>query len=204
MYVSFAPVKGQANYGDPNGSLRELVIDPNCKTIQLYREGWPLSYPVINLHEDIPLVLEFDDLSTEQPTYMYKVYHCNADWTLSDLNEQEYLEGFPENELPGGEPSFNTYYNYLHYTLQIPNQSTRLLLSGNYLLVVYKNRDMEDVVFTRRFMVTENQVNIEAKAARSGISRCRVERPVASPVTVTGRLTWTAAKQKVLSPSARG
>jgi len=171
MYISFTPVRCQQSYEDPNGSLRELVIDPSCKTIQLYREGWPLSYPVINLREDVPLILEFDDLSKEQPTFMYKVFHCNADWTLSDLSEQEYLEGFPENELPGGDPSFNTYYTYLHYTLQIPNQTTRLLLSGNYLLVVYKNRDPEDVVFTRRFMVTENRVNIEARAHKPVLSQ---------------------------------
>jgi len=171
IHVSFSLARGQQSYEDPNGTLRELVIDPNCKTIQLYREGWPLSYPVINLLEDVPLILEFDDLSKEQPTFMYKVYHCNADWTLSDLSEPEYLEGYPENELPGGSPSFNTYYTYLHYTLQIPNESTRLLLSGNYLLVVYKDRNPDDVVFTRRFMVTESRVNIEARAGMPVLSQ---------------------------------
>ena len=113
-------------------------------------------------------MLEFDDLSRDQPTFLYKVIHCNADWTLSDLTEQEYLEGYPENEIPGGDPSFNTYYTYLHYTLQIPNENTRLLVSGNYLLVVYRDRNPDDVVFTKRFMVTEGRVNIEATAGIPG------------------------------------
>ncbi len=149
--------------------MREMVLTPNIKTVQLYREGWPLSYPVMRLQEDVPLVLEFDDLSKDQPTLSYKVIHCNADWTRSDLIEQEYMEGYPENEIRGSVPSFNTYYTYLHYTLQIPNENTRLLVSGNYLLVVYRDRDPDDVVFTKRFMITESIVNIEATAGNSGI-----------------------------------
>ena len=164
MQVSFTPVRGQVPYEDPDGVLREVVLYPTIKTIQLYREGWPLSYPVIRLHEEVPLILEFDDLSSENPDFYYKVIHCNADWTASDLTEQEYLEGYPENEIPGGNPSFNTYTSYLHYALSIPNNDIQLTVSGNFLLVVYRDRDPEDVVFTRRFMVTESLVNVEARA----------------------------------------
>jgi len=160
----FIPVFGQLHFADSEGMLHEMVVDQNIKTVQLYREGWPLSYPVTRLYEDVPLVLEFDDLSKEQPTFLYKVIHCNADWTLSELTEQEYLEGYSENEITGGTPSFNTYYSYLHYTLNLPNENTRLTVSGNYLLVVYRDWDPDQVVFTKRFMVTEGRVNIAANA----------------------------------------
>jgi hypothetical protein len=164
IQISFTPAFSQKPYEDSRGSLRALVLDPSVKTVQLYREGWTMSYPVIRLVEDVPLVLEFDDLSKEQPTFMYKVIHCNADWTPSDLSEMEYLEGYPENEIRDATPSFSTYYNYLHYRLQIPNENTRLLISGNYLLVVYRDGNPDDVAFTKRFMVTESAVNIEATA----------------------------------------
>jgi hypothetical protein len=157
-------VQGQSPYEDENGILREMVLAAEYKTIQLYREGWTESYPVTRLQGDVPLVLEFDDLSRDQPTLLYKVMHCNADWTLSDIIEQEYLEGYSENEVPGGRTSFNTYTSYLHHSLSIPNENTRLLLSGNYLLVVYREWDPDDVVFTKRFMITEALVSIEAKA----------------------------------------
>ncbi len=163
--VISCPVEGQLAYEDSDGKHREMVLDPNIKTVQLFREGWPLSYPVLKISGDVPLVLEFDDLSRDQPAYYYKVIHCNADWTLSDLTGQEYLEGYPENEIPGGTPSFNTYYTYQHHQLFLPNENTRLLVSGNYLLVVYLDRDPENVVFTKRFMVTEGLVNIEAHAS---------------------------------------
>jgi len=164
IQVSFTPARCQQPYEDSDGTLREIALDPHTKTLQLYRQGWTLSYPVMKLQGDVPLILEFDDLSEEQPTFYYQIIHCNADWTLSDIIELEYLEGYPENEIPGSTHSFNTYYNYLHYTLQIPNENTRLLLSGNYLLVVYRDRDPEDVAFTKRFMVTEGSVNIQATA----------------------------------------
>ncbi|TFH20797.1 MAG: DUF5103 domain-containing protein, partial [Bacteroidia bacterium] len=162
--VSFTPALCQKPYEDSRGSLRELVLDHSVKTVQLYRQGWPMSYPVVKLREDVPLVLEFDDLSKEQSTFMYKVIHCNADWSPSDLSEMEYVEGYPENEIRNGTPSFSTYFNYLHYRLEIPNENTRLMISGNYLLLVYRDGNPEDVVFTKRFMVTESAVNIEGTA----------------------------------------
>lgn len=165
IQVSFSPVLGQLSYQDTNGELREMVIDPNVKTIQIYREGWPLSYPVVKLQGDVPLVLEFDDLSKNPSNLLYKVVHCNSDWTPSDLMEHEYMEGFPENQVPGGTPSFNTYYTYQHHLLKIPNEDIRLLVSGNYLLVVYPEWDTDNVSFTSRFMVTEGRVDISATAS---------------------------------------
>lgn len=162
IQVSFVPVRCQEPYSDDHGQVREMVLDHSIKTVELYREGWSLSYPVIRLDGDVPLVLEFDDLSEEQPGFYYRMIHCNADWTPSDLSEQEYLEGYPENEIRNGAPSFNTYTSYLHYRLQIPNEDVRLLLSGNYLLLVYRDGNPDDVVFTRRFMVTEGGIHIEA------------------------------------------
>jgi len=164
MQVSFTPALSQQPYSDDHGEVREMVLDHSVKTVQLYREGWPLSYPVVKLSGDVPLVLEFDDLSEDQPRFMYRMLHCNADWTPSDLSEQEYLEGYPENEIRKSTPSFNTYTTYLHYELQIPNEDIRFMLSGNYLLLVYRDGNPDDVVFTRRFMVTEAKVNIEASA----------------------------------------
>jgi len=173
MQVSFVPVLCQEPYSDDHGEVREMVLDHSLKTVQLFREGWPMSYPVIRLSGDVPLILEFDDLSTDQPTFMYRMIHCNADWTPSDLTEQEYLEGYPENEIRFSTPSFNTYTTYLHYRLQIPNEDVRPLLSGNYLLLVFRDGNPDDVVFTKRFMVTEGRVNIEATAHLPDLSQYR-------------------------------
>jgi hypothetical protein len=164
IQVSLQTVECQQPYEDQDGVMREVTISPVIKTIQLYREGWQQSYPVTRMNESVPLVLEFDDLSRQGSTFYYSLIHCNADWTRSDLTEMEYMEGYMENEVPGGKPSFNTYTTYMHHILTLPNRDVRLLVSGNYLLIVYQDGDPEDVVFTRRFMATEGRVNIEARA----------------------------------------
>ena len=104
LQIVLVPLHSQAPFEDENGVMREMVFSPDYKTIQLYREGWTESYPISRLQGDVPLVLEFDDLSRDQPTLLYRVIHCNADWTQSDISEQEFLEGYPENEIPGGAP----------------------------------------------------------------------------------------------------
>src|SRR6056300_684735 len=99
--IVLQPLQSQTKFEDENGVLREMVFSADYKTIQLYREGWTESYPITKIQGDVPLVLEFDDLSRDQPTLLYKVIHCNADWTQSDVSEMEFLEGYSENEVPG-------------------------------------------------------------------------------------------------------
>ena len=80
IQVSFSPARGQSSYEDENGTLREVVIDPNCKTIQLYREGWPLSYPVINLYEDVPLVLKLIVIGLKVIDKAFKFFLRTNQW----------------------------------------------------------------------------------------------------------------------------
>jgi len=158
---------------DNTGVAREMVLDEQFKSIQFYREGWVNSYPLMLLHGETPLTLEFDELSANAGELYYTVYHCDATWHRSDLPEQEYLDGYFENPVTDYEGSFNTYFNYYHYRLTLPNEDMRLTKSGNYILVVYRDQDPEQVVFTRRFMISEAAVKIIADAHRPVLSRYR-------------------------------
>ncbi len=166
MHLILLSAQGQYACEDDAGIMREVVLEENIRTIQVYREGWEESYPIIRLEGDVALVLEFDDLSEEGERFYYRLVHCNADWTVSDLNEMEYLDGYEENEIPGGTPSFNTYTSFLHYRLELPNQDVSPRVSGNYMLLVYRNMDPNDLAFSRRFLLTESAVNIQARAVR--------------------------------------
>jgi hypothetical protein len=66
--------------------------------------------------------------------------------------------------------SFNTYTNYIHYTLRLPNENVSFRLSGNYAIVVYKGFDESDVVLVKRFMVSEKLVKVEANVTRPILS----------------------------------
>ena len=55
--------------------------------------------------------------------------------------------------------SVNTRMPYIRYSFIV----TRVSKSGNYLLKVYKNRDENAVIFTKRFMVIENSAAVAAQ-----------------------------------------
>ncbi len=109
-------------------------------------------------------VLHFDLLGEEPATFLYQIIHCNADWTPSKLQEQEYLEGFSENRLRDYEVSVFADQKYAHYALPLPNADVKWTVSGNYLLKVYLDDDERTLALTRRFIVYEDvwQIGIQA------------------------------------------
>lgn len=136
------------------------IPDPKIKSVQLYREGWNLSYPVLKLNSDDKLVLHFDLLGNKSETFYYTFIHCSKDWERSDIFPNSYLEGFPDNEIEEFKPSFNTTVNYFHYKLSFPNDRIKITLSGNYIISVYKYDNPEQPVLTRRFIVSEDAAMI--------------------------------------------
>lgn len=173
LFFSTSNTFAQEGVFDDEGVAREVLLDESIKSIQFYREGWFNSYPIMLMNSDLPLVLEFDELTGNVNLFSYVVIHCDADWTQSDLYEQEYMEGFYENQIDDARTSFNTYYNYTHFQLTLPNDDIKLTRSGNYILVVYRDFDQEDIVFTRRFMISQASVGIKAKANRPILSKFR-------------------------------
>jgi hypothetical protein len=144
----------------------DSVLDQRIKTVQLYRQGWNLSYPVMKLGSDEKMELHFDLVGDQIETYYYTFIHCDKDWNRSDIFINDYLEGFPENQIEDSEPSFNTTVNYIHYSLVFPNDRVSISLSGNYIIKVYPVDDPDKPALTCRFVVTEVAASIEASAHR--------------------------------------
>ncbi len=79
----------------------------------------------------------------------------------------DYINGFPYDEVENYSFSLNTMVDYVHYELDFPNADMMPKLSGNYLLIVYgENQDLENMYFTRRFMITEGTASINASVPR--------------------------------------
>jgi hypothetical protein len=145
-----------------NAVYREYI-----KTVQMYRTGFDLSYPVLTLYEDTHLLFKFDDLSDEAKDYYYTVIHCDANWNESYVSQTEYINGFPENPLTDYKLSFNTTFNYTNYQLTLPNDNMKFNYSGNYVLVVYEDNDKEKVIITQRFYIVEQKVDIQGTVRRA-------------------------------------
>lgn len=119
--------------------------------------------PIVKLGE--ALLLSFDDLEADSKNYTYTIIHCNYNWEQTRIATTEYLDGFSTDNIRDYNNSFNTYQAYTHYQLSIPNEKTNLKISGNYIIQV-KN-DLDELVFTRRFMVYEPQITVGLSVHKS-------------------------------------
>ena len=142
------------------------IYNEKIKTVQLYRDGWNLSYPMIKLNNSEKLILNFDLVGDQAETFYYTFIHCNKDWEKTDIFLNDYLDGFAENQIEDYEASFNTTVRYFHYKLSFPNEKVRLKLSGNYILVVYPEGKPGEPILTQRFIVTEDAVKIDITVHR--------------------------------------
>jgi len=151
----WATVSGQDDYYN-----YDYVYVDNIASVKFYAGNNPLAYPITTVRGNPPLILKFDDLEADSKDYFYKIIHCDSDWQASNLEEEDYLDGFNGEEISDKTDSKFTLTQYTHYRLVLPNENTRWTISGNYLLIIYDDDD--NVVITRRFLVAENKVKIYA------------------------------------------
>lgn len=145
------------------------VYKKSIKTVQLNAPDFMLSQPILQLHSGETLQLSFDDLDTELQSYSYTFIHCNANWEPSDLMSSEFIDGFTENSINDYRYSANTLQRYIHYYCVFPNNSTRFTKSGNYILKVYQDNNSDDLVLTRRFMISDSKISITGEVTKASI-----------------------------------
>ena len=145
------------------GQVEEVDPPSDIKTITFGSQKDISILPIVNLNERI--YLEFDVLNNLEEDFYYVIEHFDYNWTPSRLMKSEYLDGMDNLRIFNYENSFNTYQIYSHYRLQIPNPQTRLKISGNYLIKIFDEND--DLVFSRKFMIMEQQVGVGVRIKRS-------------------------------------
>ncbi len=149
-------------YSSQELRYEDHIYSPTVHTVQLFKRGFELSPAIIGLGSSDGLVLRFDDFNTELENLSYTLVHCNADWQPSDLAPGQYLQGVPADFIPSPRQSFNTLQAFLEYELEFPNDMMQPTVAGNYLLKVYRGTDQDDLVLTRRFLVFEDRLQIDA------------------------------------------
>ena len=155
FYLVALPLSAQVYETAPPSEIKTITFKGNTNQSQL---------PILKLGE--PLLLEFDALTGLEPDFYYVIEHYNYDWTPSNLVKSEYLSGFDNQRIQDYKNSFNTYQIYSHYMLRIPNQQTKgLLVTGNYLLSIYNDRD--ELMFSRKFMIYEDLTSVGVAIKRS-------------------------------------
>jgi hypothetical protein len=141
----------------------DQVFHENIKTIMLHPAGLEQGFPLIRLNDPELMILEFDYLGEESPSYWYTLIHCDASWNPTNMSPSEYLDGYTEEAIANYRTSFSTYQHYVHYRLEFPTQVMRPKRSGNYLLKVFPEGDPDHPVFTRRMMILDEKISAQMR-----------------------------------------
>lgn len=138
-------------------------IGTGIKSVIFVKKGFPVSYPVLELREETPLLLSFDDLSGSPGNYYYSITLCNSDWTESRLSPSEYSQGLLSFPVTNYQHSVNTQIPYIHYEIELPNSDLQLVLPGNYIIKIFENSNSNQPVLIKRFVVADKRVDISAQ-----------------------------------------
>ncbi|MBS1668486.1 MAG: DUF5103 domain-containing protein [Bacteroidetes bacterium] len=142
------------------GQINDSVYSPSIKTVQLFVSGNQLAYPLISLNGKNMLELSFDDLDANVKSYFYTYQLCDENWEPAILSDLDFIQGFTQMRISDYQLSSLALNKYTHYHAVLPNSNCLPTKSGNYILKVYLNGDTSQLAFTRRFLVTDDKVNI--------------------------------------------
>lgn len=134
-----------------------------------------LENPILILGQKDRLVLDFDLLVENAEFLNAKIFHCTKEWNKSRLQDLEFLDEINNFRINETNISLNTITPYINYRFQIPEPT----ISGNYIIVVYRRGNPNDIILSRRFMVAENISIIETLVKQSNtISKRRTNQQV--------------------------
>jgi hypothetical protein len=160
LAAACAPISQSSVNSDSNPKtlrLSDYAYEGQIKTVQLFPSlgSTPdrMAPAVVNLAQQ-NLRLEFDDLRDQRDSYYAKIIHCTWDWKKSTLADLDFLTDYNEFTITTFAFSVDTSLPYVHYGYDLP----RVKLPGNYVLMVYRAGNAEDLVLTKRFMVFDNRV----------------------------------------------
>ena len=143
--------------------LQAQIFSSNLRSIQTICNQDRFAPPILRLHSDDRLQIQFDILSPEPSWLNYRIIHCNMDGSPSSISELDYLNGFNDQEIELYETSFNTLTPYTHYQLHLPNEQMSFNVSGKYCVQIYDTDNPDFVLAQTTFYVSEEQAQIDAK-----------------------------------------
>jgi hypothetical protein len=134
-------------------NIRSILLYPISSTPIITDVLQPAIMP---LNDPRTLLLSFDEMGNEVKNYYVRILNCNSDWTLSNLNAIMFLTDYDEYQIFDRQSSNNTRMPYIHYKFPLPKTK----ISGNFIVMVYRDGDDQDIILTKRFMIYENNVTI--------------------------------------------
>lgn len=141
------------------------ILSPEFRTLKIQNENDFMAPPVISLGSGERICISFDEMGDDRSYLRYSLWHCRADWSDSDLVESEVLESFNEAEIEDYGFSSGVFRHYVNYRICLPNADMSPLVSGNYLLRVYREGEPDNPVIQARFSISENVVGVSGQSS---------------------------------------
>ncbi len=160
-------------YSNKELKTEDKTYENNIKTVLLYPSGGNVNdvfvAPTVPLSQQKPLVLEFDEINGKTNTYYSKIIHCNADWSRSSLPDIMFMYDYNDFLITTYSLSTATNTQYMHFKYTLP----KVKLTGNYVVIVYRDGKEDDIVLSKRFIVYGQQINIAAKINFCNVTQLR-------------------------------
>jgi hypothetical protein len=137
--------------------FKDFCFSGKINSVQLFKTGDRLSEPVIRLNSDETVTLIFDELIRNdevEEDYYYTIEHRDANWQEENLIINDYMSGFPENNIDEVNQSQGTVLSYRNFVVRLPNEDVNLKISGNYLIKVFE-RNSRKLVLVKGFSIVE-------------------------------------------------
>ncbi len=125
--------------------------------------GNQLAYPILRLNSSDQMELHFDDVDGDVKNYYYSFVLCNEDWTPAEVSEFDFIKGFSQVRIDQYTSSSIALTRYTHFQAVLPDANCVPIHSGNYLLKVFLDGDTSKLAFTRRFLIVDTRIPIQAQ-----------------------------------------
>lgn len=159
ILISISPIFASAE------DTATRIFDESIKSLQIRLDGDDFAPAVAILNTTDRICIDFDCLAEDRDFFRYSLTHCSWDWKPSGLAESEFLDGFNEGEIEDYAFSSGTSVHYVHYKVCIPNADISPVISGNYLLKIYRQEFPDEPILQCRFMLSENTAPVSVQAS---------------------------------------
>ena len=176
--------------------LPDHVYRSNIQSVRFHMYGDQYSLPVYNMNSGDQLELHFDDMDGNVKSYYYAFQLCDYNWDPVDINSFNYIKGFTQQRITTYRYSSIALTKYTQYQAIVPDRSTTITLSGNYLLKVFLDGDTSKLVFTRRLLVLDQKASITGQIVQPFTPQiAQSAQKVRFSANITGLNTFSAAQQ---------
>lgn len=181
-------------YAQKTLRMEDMTYEPEIRTVLCYAmsSGLGPGVPAATTKlEAQNLMLEFDDLREDKENYYLRIVHCNHDWSKSLLRDLDILSDYNEFPINDFGFSISTHIPYVHYRIPLP----RVKLPGNYMAIVYRDGDKNNLVLSRRFLVYQGLTTLVQDDNLSGLGNLKLTNQA-----LNFRISYT--RMEVLNPAS--